>query len=103
MKDIKDLKKQTSKSAKNANKGESAEEAAKTVKVLEEMQSQVKESLETLLDLSREATGLKYMWYEQKIEEPFLKLMLAVGFEMLENLTKHLKDKDLKGIVFELI
>lgn len=42
---------------------------------------------------------IQYLWYEQKVEEDFVRVIVQTGFDLLQS--KKINDK--KDVVFELI
>jgi hypothetical protein len=76
----------------------SASEAGKKLelKLINNLSDQVKESVELLQTIAKKQTGIMFLWYEQRVEQPLLRVLLQVGYDCLECLEKAAKDSDFK-------
>lgn len=45
---------------------------------------------------------IKYLWYEQKVEEDFVRVFVKTGFDMLEN-PNNTKVDETKSLLFEIL
>jgi uncharacterized GH25 family protein len=77
------------------------DESEKKVKILEDMQTLIKAATSTVHQIIKIDIG--YLWFEKKIEEPFIKALIELSFECLENQTKGYKDVELKETIFGII